>query len=92
MIRALTPESHFSLPKSIQSRATSPPQAPQDVSRAETSRFAGVMSQGIGLRGVVVLDGFAFVLRSRLVLDDGVVLDVEPARTRNANPRLAVSL
>ena len=46
------------------------------------------MSQGICLRGVVALDGFAFVLRSRPVLDDGVVLDVEPARTRSANPDL----
>ena len=44
------------------------------------------------LRMTRVLDGFALVFRSRLVLDDGAVFDVEPARARNADARHAARL
>jgi hypothetical protein len=39
-----------------------------------------------------IVHGLALVLRSRLVFDDGAVVEVEPARARNADPRHAARL
>ena len=39
-----------------------------------------------------IVHGLALVLWSRLMFDDGAVVDVEPARARNANPRCATRL
>jgi hypothetical protein len=39
-----------------------------------------------------IVHGLALVLRSRLVFDDGAIVEVEPARARNADPRHAARL